>query len=427
MCFAFTGRKGEGSHNGNANSIISPYELKGGVYDKVELDQVRPYHDHNGETHDFGYPQYMTFNCRQWDYNPEFFGKFESKKDNSLLYTPPPICNGCVDAFYPKIGLEGGLKGYSDGSNSFYDTLKDFNQFGDRTCSFYGKELFEQGYIGVINGPHPHDKVCSWDPREKLKEDIKKGPGWVRRIKWTLDGYGEHWCEPEDLDMYETVSEYYDWNICGQKCKVRMTPIRFSYNDRKTGKTKHYDFVWLPTAFSIPVNGVLTLAIRKRWYDMLLYNIKYAVGIWQYPLETEMLVKCDPTKAFNLSSPMDILSKPWTRRQWHNGAPDEPNYKLATHPCVGKVNQDGHDTFMNPHTPVGTSWGILGDGSWAFLDMACARWLWEGAGWMEPYSPLVHSYCRSYYGTRYWENFISTCNNYLYNDYTMTNEHIFGQ
>lgn len=222
----------------------------------------------------------MTFNCRQWDYNPEFFGKLDSENDDGLLYTPPPICNGCVDAFYPKIGLEGGLNAYDDGSNSFYDTHNDFNQFGNRTCSFYGKELFEQGYIGVITGPHPHDKVCAWDPRAKLKEDIKKGPGWSRRIKWTLDGYGEHWCEPEDLDMYETVSKYYDWSICGQKCKVRMTPIRFSYDDPKTKKTKHYDFVWLPTAFSIPVNGVLTLAIRKRWYDMLLYNIKYAVGIW---------------------------------------------------------------------------------------------------------------------------------------------------
>lgn len=241
LCFAFTGLKGEGTHNGNGNSIISPFKVKGGRHDYVEMDQIRPYKDFNHDIKEFGYPQYMTLNSRDWDYDPEFFGKLESpEKDNCNLYMAPPICDGCVDVFYPKIGLEGGILAHRDGSNSFYKGKKDFNQFDSRNCSFWGPELFELGSLNRKSGPIPHSKVCHWDPDSKSIEDIpydEDDDRYYQAALWTKENYRKTWCEPEDIDAYELVSVYSDWTVCGQKAKARMTPIRFHYDDPETGKT----------------------------------------------------------------------------------------------------------------------------------------------------------------------------------------------
>lgn len=151
---------------------------------------------------------------------------------------------------------------------------------------------------------------------------------------------------------------------------------------------------------------------------MILWNLKYTVGYWPRGQDMQMLVGLRRTGS-DLKSPLDILKRPWTKRQMHNGEPDEPNFELDNHPCINGPYAVGHSTTgtdidgkdkANPHDPLGTTWGILGDGTWAHLDMACARWLWEGFGQAPWYMSGTQSYCRSYYGTRYWENFIATAN-----------------
>lgn len=300
LCFAYTGHSSEGAHNGNGNSRIFKFSVGGGPLDGVKLsDGARPYAHWPALTHEWSKAgDALTFQNREWRYNPEFFW------GDTKLYYPPPICGGCVDAYYPRIGLEGGLTGYQDGSNSYdKDIEDDFNNFGSSPCSFYGGEFFELGYLG-IQSPYQYQKVCGWDPMKK-----KKG-----KTPWRADNYGKTWCQPDDLGAYEQVSVYAPCSVLGCRGLARMTPMRFHKDDEKDpNKVKKYNFVWAVTALCLPVDGKLVVAIRKRWYDMILYRLMYTVGYWQYPMKYEKKIGC-LTNDSKVDGPDDMIARPFFKK-----------------------------------------------------------------------------------------------------------------
>jgi hypothetical protein len=46
-------------------------------------------------------------------------------------------------------------------------------------------------------------------------------------------------------------------------------------------KFDRHDCVTVPTAIIVELDGYVTTAIRKRWYDMIFYKIKALMGYWE--------------------------------------------------------------------------------------------------------------------------------------------------
>jgi hypothetical protein len=70
---------------------------------------------------------------------------------------------------------------------------------------------------------------------------------------------------------------------------IRYTNLRFMAGEdyffttpyEKELKFDRHDCVTVPTAIVVELDGYVTTAIRKRWYDMIFYKLKSLMGYWE--------------------------------------------------------------------------------------------------------------------------------------------------
>lgn len=385
----------DGCHNGNGNGKARPArEIAGGGLDG------RPYRA-CGRVYTFGQYDAMAFASRNWDYIPEYYGKrnIDGDMDEADLYPMPPVCSGCVDVSFSYMGLEAGIHAYLDGSNfsdgEGDDTSFGYNYVGERPCTLWTDQAFGIYYYG--SRTKPGTVVAGWDPM------LKEGDG-----DYTKDKYRVKWCHPDDVDAYERVSRYERWEFGHTTAVVRLTPLRFHRDEVVEGelKTTHYNFVWMPTAFVFEYRGKLVPAVRRRWYDMLLYRIKYLCGYWNPNTSVYEAVNCIDSASYGFTGvPIDWPNK---KAQSWNGDPDEPGPEIE-HPCGEQIDKLGHGVEdLSDEMPTGVTWDYRPEGVWNPLEMQCARWLFEDLGWGDVEG--VSAYCRSYFGTRYFESMVGAMN-----------------
>lgn len=166
-----------------------------------------------------------------------------------------------------------------------------FPRFGDHgagkqnecSCTLFHNGIFLPSQPG---GHPPHTVIYKAKYSEYLADRMAGHSG-------ASFGVWAHECTE-----YERVSIYELWpGVCGSNsgpAHIRVTPLRFLYTDDNKYIPVPDDFdsplpeevdsklkvitVWLPTAVISTLTGKFVPAIRKRWYDMMYYKLRFIVG-----------------------------------------------------------------------------------------------------------------------------------------------------
>lgn len=241
----------------------------------------------------------------------------EDYQDESL-YQPPPV-GCCPIVTFPMFGAEGVKSKVGCG------------------CSMFGNEFFDPKYDGAVTPPYYE----LWDGTYEE---------YNRRYTELQDMYPHGM--PSELSTYEKHSIYETWTTCGgtDPATVRVTTLRFIYtHDRlyfeppDPEEGEYYDhrrvrIVQVPTAIVLHiVDGTFQAAIRKRWYDMMYYKLRFIIGHH----------KVDSSSG--AYSPEETVGVTWdssAEKLFRN--PSEASMWLAE---TGWVEDGAPDTVTGPDTP----------------------------------------------------------------------------
>jgi hypothetical protein len=206
----------------------------------------------------------------------------EEAFDNTAeWHTPvPPLCSACYPVVFPKIGYEGGFK-VPSGDEVAQDVFKTKHKQTVYSTSIFGVS----GYW--------YDNVTKKLPADPLLPNCLHSDYMVN--------YDWIWAED--------VSRYYDPRVSFRtpavegfsplgKASITYSKLRFmatfhqevgapgSYyyqyfcdNEIFANYDRH-DCVWMPTAITIEIPAYVTTPIRKRWYNMIFYKLKFILGYW---------------------------------------------------------------------------------------------------------------------------------------------------
>lgn len=278
--------------------------------------------------------------------------------DHNWAAPVPPICDSCYPLKFPMCGLEGGK----------YRPIGDF-EAGD----WFTDEALDVNIYNVeeILGSTYH----TYWYRDYFNPIPRKETGELKYV------YKKDWVWAEDYKDYESASTWVSKIVNGKITHIRMTNLRFmigDYGDNIKREEElniiHQDCVTVATAIVIEIDGFLTTAMRKRWYDMLYFKLKYILGYWY---DTSLKNK-DPEFCIEDEKDIDYV-------------PD----------------------LLENYSIVGPTWNYLAENVLNSTDEPCNRWLQAGLGWLllrdpedlDDYDegPLLN---RSASGTKYWEQYL---------------------
>lgn len=274
----------------------------------------------------------------------------QQKQETDDWHAPyPPICPSCAPITFPKIGLEGGKKKPEEDENAD-------SSFGDDIdANVYSLSILQNKAMWANPG------------KEHLPVDEEGNPeeGYV---------YGVNWVWAEEIDKYESVSTYVNYQSAFADYVVRYTPLRFMAGDdyrynlinpeklEKDVKCERQDCVLMPTAIVIKLKGYITTPIRKRWYDMIFYKIKSILGYWY-------------NKDLDCHSPEHLI----------NSIPDKP----AELPIIG------------------TTWNYEKEKEYEQVQSPCSRWIASDLAWKSSNKEGSNVMSKSADGNFYIEQYLS--------------------